>query len=1437
MSHIVSRICQAIAVCCILAFSACGFAQGVTLSPSTLAWGNVEVGQTAPLQTVMLTNHQSTPLTISGVALPLGSDFIQTTNAAGNPACPMSAFGSSSNPPTLPPGGSCIISMAFRPLAAGARTSTMSVLDDAPGHVQQVSLAGQGVIGPLLFSPTLLTFENVAVGATSTPQNVTLTNQQTTAVAISGLTVSSQFTQTNNCPASLAPGASCSLSVAFAPTAAGYPTGAVTVSFTAGAASSLQLYLAGATTLSYVKITPAAYDFGNVQINTSSAAQSFTVTNSYTQPVTIASIATTLPQFTVSSSTCPASPATLASNASCNVMVTFKPTQIGSLSDALTVTHNAPGSRAAASLTGTGVSTTPLGNGLSFSPTSLAWAKVPVGQTSGAKVITATNTDPAPITISSLATGNEFSVTATTCPTTPATLAAGANCTISVNFHPLAQGPRSDNLTVLDNGPQGTQQVPLSGVGSVGSVLFSPTSLSFPDTTPGSVSAAQNATLTNMQTTPLALTSFRGYGMFQQTNNCPASLAPNASCTVSVTFAPLSNGPKSGGILVTFGASSAVLYASGDATGGMGGGSDSISISPKRYTFPDQAAGTVSAPELITVTNNQSTAASISSIQIGAPFVEKNNCGSTLAAGASCTITLTYAPPVKGYTATNLTITDNAAGSPQFVPIAGNSIDAVTVMPRNQSITFFRQLLKTQSSSQTITITNNESASILIRSITATADFPFTTNCTTPGASGTLDAHSSCTISVSFDPQFTGIRNSTMDINTNAPGTPIKFAMYGSGFNDPSTQPAVYVAPNNPCVGPSGTLQFAAQVVNATNNTVAWYVDNVLNGNASVGTITPAGLYTAPPASGSHTIGARIQPSAKSNTTLVTVTTNPSLIVYPYTASLLPGAQQTFDPQLCQVPDTHPITYAVDDITGGNATVGTITNGSSTGGVYTAPATAGTHTIRAIDSVLNKSVFATVTVTSGLSADFGSRADTSHPIPAELFGFGRAESLRNSADAALLASGGMSGGRLYAAIPAVFATTTPDWTKIDPFIANLKAGGIRPILQMALTPPWLQPNPNTCAPGVNNALPTDVNKWGQIAAAYVAHMDATFPGLVQDYEIWNEPNTGTLCSGKVPKLQAYESIYAAAAPLMRQQAAADGATIRIGGPVTAGLPGDWFQALLSNPATAPYVDFVSYHQYIYGTATINATWDTYNGIPSMYQRTQDYNVGAAAVYTKAENLVKAGSQPLGANTPIYITEYNTNYTFAKDCCRNDPTYAPVWNALYVSDLFDTIYSGTNQAPGKLVYFAGNAYPYICLIGTVDANLDCEYQPGGTPQPYPQYYTYQLLGSTNYLGLVNGGFLATSVQPHAGAGGPVATAFYDATQDAILITNPTSTNYGAVPVTLNNVGFTSPVATLYQIVNGASINSSSLSLSAQGSGFTTTVNLPPYSVQAISLRGN
>jgi hypothetical protein len=97
-------------------------------------------------------------------------------------------------------------------------------------------------------------------------------------------------------------------------------------------------------------------------------------------------------------------------------------------------------------------------------------------------------------------------------------------------------------------------------------------------------------------------------------------------------------------------------------------------------------------------------------------------------------------------------------------------------------------------------------------------------------------------------------------------------------------------------------------------------------------------------------------------------------------------------------------------------------------------------------------------------------------------------------------------------------------------------------------------------------------------------------------------------------------------------------------------------------------------------------------------------------------------------------------------------------------------------------------------------------------------------------------MAASSSPPIGNGGIAVVAFYDASQDAILITNPTAASYASIPIVVQNLGLTSPQATLYQIVNGQSINSSSLALTPQGAGYTATIAVPPYSVQAISLKG-
>ena len=244
------------------------------------------------------------------------------------------------------------------------------------------------------------------------------------------------------------------------------------------------------------------------------------------------------------------------------------------------------------------------------------------------------------------------------------------------------------------------------------------------------------------------------------------------------------------------------------------------------------------------------------------------------------------------------------------------------------------------------------------------------------------------------------------------------------------------------------------------------------------------------------------------------------------------------------LPTPNNYNFQVDGIQGGNSTVGTITSA----GLYTAPRAAGKHQVRLTDTSLNKSTNGQVTVFSSITADFGSRANNTTAVPADMFGYGRAESLRTAADRSLLTKAGVTEARLAAQIPLVFATSTPNWSKIDPFISAIKASGQHAMLQLNQSPPYLQPKSGSCANNVY-AAPTSVSSWAQMAAEYVAHMDATFPGVVTDYEIWNEPNSATMCAAD--HLNSYMAIYAAAAPAMKNQAAMDGKSIRIGGPVVA----------------------------------------------------------------------------------------------------------------------------------------------------------------------------------------------------------------------------------------------------------------------------------------------
>jgi hypothetical protein len=227
---------------------------------------------------------------------------------------------------------------------------------------------------------------------------------------------------------------------------------------------------------------------------------------------------------------------------------------------------------------------------------------------------------------------------------------------------------------------------------------------------------------------------------------------------------------------------------------------------------------------------------------------------------------------------------------------------------------------------------------------------------------------------------------------------------------------------------------------------------------------------------------------------------------------------------------------------------------------------------------------------------------------------------------------------------------------------------------------------------------------------------------------------------------------------------------------------------------------------------------------------------------KALAAVQSAKTPLGTMTPIYLDEFNDNWSFNPDCCRNSPTYSPLFNSLAVAQILNSAYTGANHLPSKMVYYAAASQPSsFCLLGIADAAMDCARSDGSaTASPYPQWHTYQLITAPGYMDLVDGGHMAKSITLSSGATaqGLVVTAFYTATTNSILIINPTASSFGGVTVQVSNSGMTKPQSTLFTLNSvNMKISSWPVSLVSATNGSQATFDIPPHSVLGMSLRAN
>ncbi len=178
------------------------------------------------------------------------------------------------------------------------------------------------------------------------------------------------------------------------------------------------------------------------------------------------------------------------------------------------------------------------GPAVSLSPASLSFGNQQVGSASAAQKVTLTNTGSAVLSLTTIAVTGTNSGDFAETNTCGSSVAAGANCSISVTFTPTTTGTRTGSLKITDNASNSPQMVSLTGTGVMGTVSLSPTSLSFGNQQIGSTSGAQKVTLSNNASATLTISSIAIDKDFAETNTCGNSVGAGASCTISVTFSP-----------------------------------------------------------------------------------------------------------------------------------------------------------------------------------------------------------------------------------------------------------------------------------------------------------------------------------------------------------------------------------------------------------------------------------------------------------------------------------------------------------------------------------------------------------------------------------------------------------------------------------------------------------------------------------------------------------------------------------------------------------------------------------------------------------------------------------------------------------------------------------------------------------------------------------
>lgn len=553
-------------------------------------------------------------------------------------------------------------------------------------------------------------------------------------------------------------------------------------------------------------LAPATLTFSGANIGVTSAPLAATLTNTGNAALNIGTISiggAAAADFARTGGSC-ANGASIAAGASCTVQASFTPTAAGARAATLTITHNATGGSSAVALNGTG-NATPQAT-IALSATSVDFGTLLVGTPSAVSTITVSNSGQAALNFSAITVGGASAAIITrggSCAVgTP--VAAGANCTVTVQAAPTSAGAIAASLALASNASNGASvAVNLGGnaAAPAPALTATPSAIAFGSQTVGAAAVTQTVTLANTGNVVITFGSIGVTGSSAVTlgaNTCGPTLAVGANCAVTLRFAPTAEGAVSATLTVASNAAALQVGVTGTGTSQATAKPSLSETGP--IVFTDTQVGSSATEHTTTLSNSGNAALKISTLTLGGnqpgDFVVGGTCvaNASIGPGASCTITTAFKPTAAGARSADLLLVTD--GGAQFhLALNGNGVAVVVTTPslgiNPQSFDYGTVTIGGTAPTRRFTLTNTGSAALALSSATFSGPFAAVSDSTGCAAFPfTLQAGASCDLVVRYTPTNAGASNGSVAIQSGSSNWSI--ALTGQGV-----AAAPDVAPSN----------------------------------------------------------------------------------------------------------------------------------------------------------------------------------------------------------------------------------------------------------------------------------------------------------------------------------------------------------------------------------------------------------------------------------------------------------------------------------------------------------------------------------------------------------------------------------------------------------------------------------------------------------------